>query len=77
MDGVVKLDVELLQFGNKPEKFDVAESSFMDGSVISINLLMVEDVILTSSGISSLIGSSKKKNEDVNNYFCLSLCLKK
>jgi len=65
VDGVVKLtDVELLLFGNSPKKFGV-ESSFMDGSVMSINLLMVEDVILRSSGISSSGGShsSEKKKK--------------
>lgn len=63
VDGVVKLtDVELLQFGKRPEKFG-AESSFMDGNAMSINLFIVDDVILTSSGISSSGGShtSKKK----------------
>jgi hypothetical protein len=56
VDGVRLTDVELLLFGNRPEKLGV-DSSFMDGSVISINLLMVDDVILTSSGISSSGGS--------------------
>lgn len=61
VDGVIKLtDDELLQFGNKPEKFGV-ESSFIDGSVISINLLMVDEVILTSSGTSSSGGSQTSK----------------
>lgn len=63
MEGVIRLtDVELLQFGNKPEKFGV-ESSFMDGNVMSINLLMVDDVILTSSGISSSDGSQSSKKK--------------
>lgn len=58
---MVKLtDAELLQFGNKPEKFG-EESSFIDGSVMSINLLMVDDVMLTSSGISSSGGSHTSK----------------
>lgn len=68
MDGVVKLtDVELIQFGNKPEKFWV-ESSFIEGNVISINLLIVDDVILTSSGISSLVGSHSSRRKNINNY---------
>lgn len=63
VDGVVKLIevVELLQFDKRPEKFGV-ENSFMDGNAMSINLFIVDDVILTSSGISSSGGfhSSKK-----------------
>lgn len=64
MDGVVKLTdvVGLLQFDKRPEKFG-AENSFMDGNAMSINLFIVDDVILTSSGISSSGGfhSSKRK----------------
>lgn len=66
MDGVVKLiaDVELLQFDKRPEKFG-AESSFMDGNAMSINLFIADDVILTSSGISSSGDShtSKRKSK--------------
>lgn len=61
VDGVVKLtDVELLQFDNKPEKFGT-ERSFIDGSDKSISLFMVDDVMLTSSGISSSGGSQTSK----------------
>jgi len=64
VDGVVKLTdvVGLLQLDKRPEKFG-AENSFMDGSAMSINLFIVDDVILTSSGISSsgCFHSSKRK----------------
>lgn len=64
MDGVVKLlaDVEPLQFDKIPEKFG-AESSFMDGNAMSINLFIADDVILTSSGISSSGGSRTPKRK--------------
>jgi len=63
VDGVVKLtDVELQQFDKIPEKFG-AESSFIDGNDISINLFIVDDVILRSSGISSSGGSQISKRK--------------
>lgn len=64
VDGVVRLtDVELLQFGRRPEKFG-DESSFILGNAKSIRWLKVDEVILRSSGISSsweVSQSSKNK----------------
>jgi len=64
VDGVVKViaDVELLQFDKRPEKFG-GESSFIGGNAISINLFIADDVILTSSGISSSEGSHSSERK--------------